>query len=445
MQNKNLFSKEVRSSTLWVTFRQVVTLGGGFLVTSATANYLGPEEYGILVFALSVFSLIAITGHLGLGNLVVHELVKEGPRYASGTLGTITVIKFIGLLLGSSLLTYLAFYYETNQPALKSIFPILALALVLKIADVFDFWFQSVIRADVVAKCHIFSFCIAACTSLYGIKNAKPVEWFALYTLVTGVGIFSTLFFAYIFSSKSPRLCYWHFEYERLRTLAKPAFYSALGTLFSLMSLKVDQIMLHSLVGSKEVGIYSVAAQISEVWIFIPTALVASIFPGLIILKQSDPIKFNNDFKDIISCLFVMALIVVAMIFMFGKTIILFFYGDEYLDSILILKIHAFGSIFLFMRLAFSRWIMIENALVFSLITHFLGAIINIFLNYLVIPKYGGIGAAVVTVFSYSISSYWALLASKKTFPIFMNMTSAILSPIPSFKTFLRTVKTFLN
>lgn len=445
MQNNTLISKEVSSSTFWITFRQIVTLGGGFLIASATANYLGPEEFGVLAFALSVFSLIAITGHLGLANLVVHELVKDTPKYASGTLGTISVIKFLGLLAGSSMLIGLAFYYEVSQPALKSIFLILALALVLKIADIFDFWFQSIVRADVVAKCHIISFFIAAFISYYGIKNGKPVEWFALYTLVLGVGIFTFLFFAYIFSSKSPKLRHWRFEYERLRKLTRPAIYIAFGTLFSLMSLKIDQIMLHSLVGPKEVGIYSVAAQISEVWIFIPTALVTSIFPALIILKKSNPIKFNNDFQDIIYCLFAMALFIVAIIFMFGKTIVLFFYGEEYLDSILILKIHALGSIFLFMRLAFSRWIVIENALVFSLITHFFGAAVNIFLNYLVIPKYTGIGAAVVTVFSYSISSYWSLIISKKTFPIFVNMTNAILNPILSFKILFRIIKSFLN
>ena len=59
------------------------------------------------------------------------------------------------------------------------------------------------------------------------------------------------------------------------------------------------------------------------------------------------------------------------------------------------------------MRAALSRWILIENALNFSLLTQGLGALSNVVLNYILIPVYGGQGAAWATLVSYAIASFW--------------------------------------
>ena len=65
------------------------------------------------------------------------------------------------------------------------------------------------------------------------------------------------------------------------------------------------------------------------------------------------------------------------------------------------------------MRAAFSKWILIEDTLFFSLITQGLGALANVGLNLLLIPRQGGIGAAVATLLSYATASYFSLFFYK--------------------------------
>src|SRR5690606_36962254 len=69
-----------------------------------------------------------------------------------------------------------------------------------------------------------------------------------------------------------------------------------------------------------------------------------------------------------------------------------------------------------------------ENALMFSLITQGLGALFNIGLNFLLIPRHGAEGAAMATVISYAIASYGALLLHPKTRPVFFMMTRSLFS-----------------
>jgi O-antigen/teichoic acid export membrane protein len=66
----------------------------------------------------------------------------------------------------------------------------------------------------------------------------------------------------------------------------------------------------------------------------------------------------------------------------------------------------------------------------FSLVTHGLGALINVILNIILIPLYGALGAAIATVVSYSASSYLTLFISKKTREAAWMMSIAFVSPV---------------
>ena len=105
-------------------------------------------------------------------------------------------------------------------------------------------------------------------------------------------------------------------------------------------------------------------------------------------------------------------------------------FGEVYKNAASILMIHIWAALFIFMRALFSRWIVIEDVLIFSMITHGSGALLNIVLNYILIPQYGGEGAAYATLFSYATSSYFALLLYFKTRPIFWMMTKSLFSPL---------------
>ena len=78
---------------------------------------------------------------------------------------------------------------------------------------------------------------------------------------------------------------------------------------------------------------------------------------------------------------------------------------NKYSEAATLLAIHIWASIFIFMRSVFSKWIVAEDLLRFSLITHGAGAVIVFVINSLLIPAMGGMGAAIATLISYAMAS----------------------------------------
>lgn len=88
------------------------------------------------------------------------------------------------------------------------------------------------------------------------------------------------------------------------------------------------------------------------------------------------------------------------------------------------------NGIFATVPIALSRWILIEHALYFSLLTQGLGALSNVALNYILIPVHGGQGAAWATPVSYAVASLFAVVLYPRTRSGFWLMLNALLAPL---------------
>jgi len=128
--------------------------------------------------------------------------------------------------------------------------------------------------------------------------------------------------------------------------------------------------------------------------------------------------------------LFMLALAVAILVMLVAVPVIDLMFGGAYQAAAQILIIHVWAALFVFMRALFSKWLLIENLLEFSLITQGLGALSNVVLNYWLIPLYGGVGAAYATLISYAMASYLTLFLHPKTRPVFWVMTRSIMSPL---------------
>jgi O-antigen/teichoic acid export membrane protein len=184
--------------------------------------------------------------------------------------------------------------------------------------------------------------------------------------------------------------------------------------------------MLRWLEGNEAVGVYAVAAQFSEAWYFVPAAIVTSFFPKLIEIRKESREEFEKCFQQLLDFLLILALIIAIIMTAVSEILVVTFFGDHYIESAEILSIHIWAAIFIFMRAAFSKWILIENVLMFSLITQGAGALTNVLLNFILIPRFGALGAAYATLASYSIASFFSLLLYKKTRPVFFMMLKSL-------------------
>tara|TARA_B110000305_G_scaffold88661_1_gene99940 strand:- start:108 stop:503 length:396 start_codon:yes stop_codon:yes gene_type:complete len=101
-----------------------------------------------------------------------------------------------------------------------------------------------------------------------------------------------------------------------------------------------------------------------------------------------------------------MAIAIALSMTFLGTFIVELLYGTQYNQAGSVLLIHIWAGVFVFLGVASSKWFLVENLKMLLLQRAFYGMIINIILNFILIPKYGIQGAAFATLISQAISAY---------------------------------------
>ncbi len=424
---RNLEVQKYFFNTSWLMGDKVISIGLLMLTSIIVARHLGPEGYGLLSYSVSLATLFAIATNMGLHGLAIRELVRFPDKHAR-MLGAIFWLKATGAIVALCAFFLLIFFTETIGDTPFFILLIVSGIILFKPFEVIDFWFQAKVMAKYPALSRVIAALFFATSSVLLASFGAGTTSFAFTYLLQAAALAVLLIFFY--SRKSPvPLKSWTFRFSDATVLLGQSWMIMLGALFAMIYLKIDQVMIRWMVSVEEVGVYSVAVQLSESWYFIPAMLVASIFPKLIELRQSNALLFEKRLQQLFDLLFVISLILAAVITLFAGPLVKLLYGSGFEKAALFLTIHIWAAIFIFMRAAFSKWILIENVIAFSTLTQGLGALLNVVLNFVLIPHYGGTGAAIATLISYATASYFSLIFFSKTRPVFKMMTLALLSP----------------
>ena len=415
-------------NTLWLLSDKGLALFVGFFVTAYVARIYGPEDFGLYSYCLALVSIFSVAGHAGLNALVVKRLVDKNSD-KSVIMGTSIAIKACGFSVGLVCLLLYAFYPGVHTSLETSLIGILCLSLLIQPGLVLDFWFQAQYAARYQAISKHCGLLMASAVKLFATSMGASILWIAGATVLQSLVVVVCLV-SFYFVTKSTDIGRWRFDTAEAKSLAKKGGVVFLGTFFATVYLKIDQVMLKTFVGSGDVGVYAVAATISEAIYFIPIAITAALFPRLVELRDEDLSKYKKRTQQLLDGLAMLATVIALVVTFVAAPLILLIFGDEYSEAAKLLAVHIWASVFIFMRSVFSKWIIAEDLLRFSIITHGAGAVINVVMNSLLIPSMGAMGAAIATLVSYAMASYLVLMAFPSTRPMFFMMSLALFSPV---------------
>jgi len=415
------------ANAAWLTVGRVATAVLALLITAMVARYLGPIDFGKLAYAFSIAAIFAIVGHLGLDGLVVREL-KSAPQTASITLGTVVGLKLVAFGTAAVLLLLFVHIVPGHDDTDRAIFAFAAAFVALSALNTLSNWFHSRVEGRVLALTHLAGIVSSSAFKVALVFFGAGAIWFGAANVVT-TAVAVGLMFIVFRRSGGPTVTSWRFSGKAARRLLSEGGIVFIGSIFAIIYLKIDLAMLRWLSEPKVVGEYAVAAQMSEAAYIIPSAIVASVFPRLIELKDSSPDDYEWRFQQVFDTLLLASIAVVAGVYLFGGFVLDILFGEAYSGSSVILLIHILAAPFIFMRYAFSRWILIERVAIFSLLTQGSGAFLNVALNLVLIPNMAGVGAAIATVVSYCTASYLSLVLWERTRPVFYKMSRALFMP----------------
>ncbi|MDI2035763.1 hypothetical protein PJL15_02895 [Paenarthrobacter nitroguajacolicus] len=229
----------------------------------------------------------------------------------------------------------------------------------------------------------------------------------------------------------SPRLAFDGFK--RARLLLRESLPLMLSGLANQVNLKADIVLLQAMQGSVSVAVYSLAARLSELTHFFPVIFMNSLLPGVLTMRGlhgPNSRRYQNRLYRTYFRAFWVGVLISSCVAIGGYVAIPMLFGARYLDSVVILSIHVCATPFVFMAAVYSKWIIAEGLLWVSLLRHGAGAVLNIVLCLALIPLYGGVGAALATVASYTAASYLSCFLGRSTRGQGILMTRAIFAPL---------------
>lgn len=396
-------TRQVVGNVGWLFAERIFTMAITFAVGVCMIRYLGSENFGILSYSLSFVSLFGSVSTLGLKAIVVRDLVREESATRE-ILGTVLLLRLIGAAIAIITIAIAIFYLE-SELQIRLLTIIISFQLMFTAIDnTIELWFESQVLAAKAGIVKVTQLIFTSVTRLVLIWQKFPLIAFVWTLVATSVIKAMGMIWIYLQQGKSTKE--WQFNFSRGQQMLSDSWPLILSTIAITLYMRIDQVMLGNMAGSNAVGNYAAAVKFSEVWYFIPLAICSSVFPGIIRAKQKSRRKYYQKLQQLFDFMSWIALTIAIVISCIATPLINICLGTGYTDAGSILTLHVWSGIFVFLSIARSKWLIEENMTRFSSVSTSLGAVANILLNLILIPNYGGQGAAIATFVSYGISSY---------------------------------------
>jgi O-antigen/teichoic acid export membrane protein len=409
----------------WLVAERIVNMVLSLSVGLYVVRYLGAESYGKLSYGLSFAGLFGAIVTLGLTQIVIRNIVRE-ESLTRQTLGSAFVLRCFGSILAIALITIsICIFNQDIQTRWITI--IVACSFLFESFEVVDFWFQSQVLSGPMAMVRSFQLTLSAIAKIIFISLHLPLMAFVW--LLLADSIVKAVGTMWVYSHHKQSIFKWKFNWSIATNLLKDSWPLILSSLMIMIYMRIDQVMLGNMSSNEEVGNYAAAVKFSEIWYFMPTAICSSVLPSIVRAKQRSSKAYYKKLQQLYDILAWLSLIVAIVITFSSNSITTLFLGSEYQKAGTILSLLIWTGPFVFLGVAVTHWLTVENFTRFSFATTSLGAIINIIFNSWLIPSYGGVGAAIATLISYAIPCYICFLLYPPMFRTGLMLTKALFIP----------------
>lgn len=396
MEEKSL-KKQFVSNASWQMAQQIYSMILSLVIGSISARYLGPGNYGLLNYGESLISLMATLTGLGLDEVIMNELVMKKEK--TGTLlGTALVMRLLASIVGVFAIVAIIVTLEPNNKLLWVITILQTFQLFGNLYYVFNYWFQAKLKSKYVSIAYIIGLTVSGVWRIVILMKNASVEFFAMTASVQGIVVLLIVGVCF-FTVSHEKL---HFDLAVAKELICKSYHFIISGIAIMIYMQMDKVMIGKMLGEEQLGYYSAASKVANLWLFVPRALINSSRPIIIEGKKIDKEKnTNKEFKNrLVKTVFGISMLglVVGLCFtFFGWIPVRVLYGAAYSSATPVLAILIWSTSLSQLGTINGIWIVTEGYNNLLKYTVWMGAFVNLVLNYVLIRMCGIVGAAIAT------------------------------------------------
>ncbi|MFA7575155.1 MAG: flippase [Arcobacteraceae bacterium] len=388
--------QRILKNSLFLLLSNIVSKILAFFYIIYIARYLGAEGFGVFSFALAFTSIFGVLVDLGLNSLTVREIARS-KSLTGKYLGNISVMKIILSAFTFVLVVITINIFGYSQETNKVVYLFALYVIITSFTNMFYAFFQAYEKMEYQSIGQVLTSFLILSGALWAISKELNVISFAFVYFIVSVIILAYNGLVYLYHFGLSKL---EIDWDFWKPTIKYALPFFLSAVVDIIAFKIDIVMLSKLKGDIVVGWYSAAYRLIEVLFFIPATIAGALYPVLSNAYISSQDSLRLMYKQSFKYLIIIGLPIAVATTILAPKIILFIYKSEFLNSVIVLQIIIWTIPIIFLTYIFGTILASMDQQVLVLKINFLGMILNITINFLLIPKFSYIGASVATIFT---------------------------------------------
>jgi len=390
----------------WIFFGNIAHAILQFLLNIVCARAFGTNDYGLINYSASLIAFFTAIGTLGFHG-VITRFFAEDEKKAGELIGTGVFARAVLSIISIILLQIIVSFSGKADPQTRLIVFCQSLQILFASFDLYMYWFRFRSEAKTVAILRLVAFFVAAIWKLVAI-----LMWHSIVFYVIGVsletGFFTTLQGVWFRKKYSHyKLKFSNETFKKILKISYPFIFSALlVTIYG----QTDKIMLKSMLSNTAVGLYSVSLTLAGAISIIPNALIEGFRPDIMSFRISDQNKYRQRMQQLYGLVFWVSIAYCLFITAFARPIVLLLYGDQYIEAVPSLSLVVWYTSFSYFGSINNVYMVAEDKTKWVQLSTLVGALLNVVLNFMLIPSMGIIGAALASLITQILANFIMLM-----------------------------------
>ncbi|KAF7597937.1 MAG: hypothetical protein CGU29_15990 [Candidatus Dactylopiibacterium carminicum] len=386
----------------WLMADRLLRVLLGVFIGAWVARYLGPENYGELAYVVAFLSIFQALSALSLEGVLVRD-VAQGIDRAGRLIGTALYLRLAASVFACVAACVIVYLLRPGDTRCLLMVGMLGIGMLFQSTDVIEIWLQSQMKGGLSVTAKALAYSFASVVKVFLIVYEAPVWAFAFVLLLDAILAAWALVFAY---QRYPTPSYWLWDDLVARSMLREAFPFLLASMAMVALARIDQVLLRQLSGDHALGVYSTALPFSSVSQMLAVAAFVSLLPRISSLRLSDELMYFRRLQQCLALFLWAGVLIAGIVFLLADQFLSILLGEAYADSVSILKIHVFSNIFYFLGLARNLATVADRRPLIALWSALTGLMVNVVALLILVPRFGGVGAAWAAVVASACSSF---------------------------------------
>lgn len=399
--NNRIFGSRLSRNISWIFIGNVLHAVLAFLLNILVARILNLNDNGLLNYATSWITFFTSVGTLGFHGIISREFAKNESRsneYIWSCIGA-RILFAVFAIVALQIIVRLS---SPDEPQLHLIVLCQSMTILFSTFDMLIYWYRYKNQAKVTAGYKLLAFAISASWRVVAIVVFK-----SLILYVLGIATETILFVVFL-------ILFYRKHYtvnvlvkkQTMISMLKMSYPFIFSAVLATIYGQADKIMLKNLIDNSSVALYNASTMIAGLVVIIPTTLIEGFRADIMDAKMKDEMLYQRRLRQLYAIVFWTCIAYGFFITIFAKQIITMLYGTKYIGAVNSLSLVVWYTSFSYFGSINNVYMVAEDKQKWVQATTLTGAIANVVLNFVMIPVWGIVGAALASLVTQFLANF---------------------------------------